>query len=235
VKPDIPGAPSGVQSAAPSVVTGESGLSLFSEKTGIPTAWMAQGTDGCYALNAAAAKQRAETLWDGVRETRSLPVFTAPIENSGDVAAVGFAVKGSFLLADFPSEMKLMKVRSGSRPPLEFRYAESGCGDGTFRLLNGGTAYTGAISESAEYTLVLFIKDGGDYDLDGIADGSVTDPAVIVSAEDNEGGINGLDGSGGGGGCDAGGLASFALLLAGLAVAKRITKKNTGMESGSER
>jgi hypothetical protein len=227
VKPSLPGdAPSNVESATPAILTGESGLSSFSNKTGIPTAWMKEGAGG-YVLDSARAKERAENLWSGVTKTESLPAFTANLDTAGDVVAVGLTVKGSVLMAKTPGEIKLMKVLSGSKTPLKFSYDASGYGDGTFMLQKSdGSAHTGAISDGTTYTLVLFIKDGGSYDLDGRADKSVIDPAVIVSAGGTSGNNNGNDTGGGGGGCDTGAAALF-ILLAAVSINRRQKRQGT--------
>jgi hypothetical protein len=220
-KPYIPGAPDGVEGVAPSALADDAGLSRFSSRTGIPEEWMTKGASG-YALDGARARDLAENLWGGVSKTEPLPAFTAGLGRAGGTAAVGFTVKGSALMANNPSEIKLMKVRGGSNAPRTFAYGADGYADGTFRLLGaGGSAHTGAISAGAEYTLVLFIKDGGEFDADRMADGNVMDPAVIVSAGD--GGDAGGSAGPGGGGCDSGAPASLAALAlcAALAAAKR--------------
>jgi hypothetical protein len=221
VKPYIPGAPEGVEAVEPSALADEESLARFSDSTGIPMLWMTKGENG-YVLGGSIAEQKAAGLWSGVKRTRSLPAFTAQVEKPGSTAAAGLALSGSLFMANRPSEIKIMEVRSGSKLPLKFSYSESGYADGTFRLQNSsGTAHTGTIPENTEYTLVLFIKDGGDYDLDGMADGRVYDPAVIVSAGQNDT-PDGNSGSGsGGGGCGAGGFAPSAALAAAVLILKR--------------
>ena len=73
--------------------------------------------------------------------------------------------------------------------------------------------HTGAISPDETYCLVLLIKDGGPYDLDGEANGTVVDPSVIVRAAGggSGSGSNNASDSNAGGGCDGGTLAGAAL------------------------
>jgi hypothetical protein len=215
--PDITGAPVGVGSVAPIFATDRA---AFSSLTEIPSSWLVSA-GGFYGLSESRAKENAGQIWGDVRDTRSLPAFTAMVAQTGDIAAVGFDIDGADLLAKRPSGIKLIKALTGGKKPLQFAYSASGYGDGTFRLQTAaGRNHTGAISSGTKYRLVMFIKDGGDYDL-ASAKGTVADPAVLVSASDDDtgdgGGKDENNGSnsndGGGGGCDGGTAGGFALAL----------------------
>lgn len=69
---------------------------------------------------------------------------------------------------------------------------------------SGTDFHSGAIAANAQYKLLLFIKDGAKFDLDGGEDGKVMDPVALLKVEPV--------GSEGGGGCTTGYL-PFALLL----------------------
>ena len=78
-------------------------------------------------------------------------------------------------------------------------------------LVNGKTEdFTGTIVASEKYELVLFVADGGDYDLDKTENGVVIDPCAILKAESAP--INPTPKTGSGsGGCSAG-VGALALL-----------------------
>jgi hypothetical protein len=224
VRPNLPDAPSGVAAVEPVVVLD---LTTISD-AGLPSGWVTPGKGG-YAVNDARARERAERLWSDVTATESLPVFSASAGIDGDIAAVGFDMKGASLLADRPEDVKVIKVLPEG-DPLRFRHGGADLAnyaDGTYRVLRGGELYTGAIAADDDYTLVLLIRDGGPYDLDSNP-GGVLDPAVIVGAAsdtggspeedpgddtDDDGAGGGANASSGGGGCDAGAFGGLALSM----------------------
>jgi hypothetical protein len=127
------------------------------------------------------------------------------------------------LLADRPENVRVMKVKRGGYGD-SFTYSRTGAerADKTFTVMKGGHVHTGKIKDSDDYALVLYVKDGGDFDLD-LSATRVMDPAVIVKtakpiAE------NQAKNGGGSGGC---GVTSGSLLLAALAVAV-IARRTTG-------
>jgi hypothetical protein len=207
--PTLPDVPAGVTPVEPSAVTNADEL----KSAGLPIGWLEAGRGG-YVLTDAQAKESSKAvLGDGVTAAKSLPVFSASAGNNGGIAAVGFDVKGAALLAASPKDVKLIKARPDEKHR-EYKYDASGYLDGTFLVLRGREPYAGALAPDETYTLVLFIKDGGAYDL-GNEDGRVIDPCVIVKAEEKEAqeeqedSDNAGNSGGGGGGCDS---ASFGLL-----------------------
>jgi hypothetical protein len=223
--PNAPDAPSGVTPSAPEPVRELARLT----DAGLPGNWLTSGGDG-YALTGEKAREMAEKVWDSVEETESLPAFEADAGTAGGTAAVSFSLKGEYLLAGEPGDIKLIKVPSNGEP-IRFRYREDGYEDGTFRLQAGdGAAHTGAISSGVTYKLVMSIKDGGRYDLDGAENGTVLDPAVIVRTGNSGGNgqANTDTGGGGGGGCGSG--AAFALALA-CVFAMKFSEKGKGGEA----
>jgi hypothetical protein len=82
--------------------------------------------------------------------------------------------------------------------------------------------YLGTLHPDVTYKLVVFIRDGGNFDLNGFKDGTIVDPLAIFGTRKNNNNNNG-GGSGGGMGCDAmaaGAIGTLAL-LAGLSLRKR--------------
>ena len=185
-------------------------------RVNLPSDWMTPSAGGGYAINATHAAESANELWDDVEDTTSLPMFSAPASESGGIAAAELSVSGEGLLAGRPEDIKLIKIIPGGSPK-QFQYSASGSGDGTFGVRTmDGQPHTGAIAAGTTYKLVLFIRDGGDYDIDGETDGSVIDPAVIVrtkSSTPTGGGGTQTTDSSGGGGCEAGTSALLALAL----------------------
>jgi hypothetical protein len=112
-----------------------------------------------------------------------------------------------------------MKVLAG-KAVSEFRYAgQSGAyADKGFVIFKDGARYHGPIDADTKYTLVLFVRDGGDFDIDPTP-GNVLDPAVMLRASatgPDSGTPGGAPGSSGG--CDAGwgafGFLALALIAA---------------------
>lgn len=140
-----------------------------------------------------------------------LPLFT--IATSKDIAASAWKVKGVELLADTFDKVDVRKIIS-STESLKFTYKADAADftDGTFTILDmSGKPASGAVDAEAEYQLLLFIADNGDYDLNKTT-GTVADPAVIVKTQEKP--TPTPTPSSGGGGCSAGfgALALLALL-----------------------
>ena len=113
-----------------------------------------------------------------------LPVFAAAVE-PGKTAMVGFKVRGSDLFTADPGKVMVLKVLGDTESDF-FTYAASSASfaGGRYTIQTADDPlYTGAIDANTEYLLVLFIKDGSSFDLDGAVNGEVVDPAVIVKAE----------------------------------------------------
>jgi len=116
-----------------------------------------------------------------------LPIFAADVA-AGKTAAVAFKVKGSELFAATPDKVMVMKILSSTESEF-FSYAGTSAefADKKFTIQTASDPiYTGAIEGSAEYYLVLFVKDGGKFDLDKAANSEVVDPAVIVKTAEKD-------------------------------------------------
>ena len=122
---------------------------------------------------------KASLAGETLEKSESLPIFT--ISADKEVVACSWKVKGALLLADRMDAVDIRKIVS-AKQTLKFEYSANAAnyGDGKFTILTSdGKAASGTIDAAAEYQILLFIKDGGSYDLDSV-NGKVTDPAVIV-------------------------------------------------------
>lgn len=145
-------------------------------------------------------------------DTNILPVFTASASPNGFVAEVSFTVKGKDLLASFPEDINLIGMISASTGKL-FIYEKnvSNFDNGKFTLKQGGVVFNGEIDPNADYELVVFIKDGGEFDLDGVANGKIICSIFLASEKKGKDCIlDCLDGCNAGFGC-------LALTLIGVA------------------
>lgn len=137
---------------------------------------------------------------------------------SGRIIAFGFTVSGdNFGKADSARDIKVMKVLPDGRGVLfkaigEEREIE----DRSCALYKDGEIYSGPVVPEDNYVLTLFIKDGGEFDLDGAENGSVIDPLVVLKAKEAP-----ARESSSGGGCSAGFGGAALLAFAALPVLLR--------------
>ncbi|MCL1874935.1 MAG: Ig-like domain-containing protein [Synergistaceae bacterium] len=123
----------------------------------------------------------------------------------GQVAEIKLEVLGADLLAMFADDIILIGLTSSNTgKKFTFTADSNKFEEKTFTLLLGGVIYTGKIDPNATYELVVFIRDGGEFDLTGKANGEVV--AQVFFAADGSS-------SGGGGGCNAGFLALMMLAV----------------------
>ena len=157
--------------------------------------------EGLARLAAEAALSGEGILMD-ISEIIPFPVISAYVSKEGNVAAVGIPVLGSELMAEQAKDVKVVKILGpdSDTPGKLFGYERipGNFDDKKFTVLtmDNEVMLLGTIQPNTFYWLVLFIKDGGEFDLDGEANGTVIDPIALVG--ERRGG-----GSGGGGGCDA--------------------------------
>jgi uncharacterized protein YjdB len=140
-----------------------------------------------------------------------LPWFEAAVEPGG-IAAVRIPVKGSQLYFETPHRILLLKILSpASGKFLEYVSEDVKYNDGRFTITeNEDKEPIEYINKNKIYDLVVFIKDGGEFDLDRRVNGFVVDPLVLIretwSGDDDDGGCSASYGS------------SISLLLIGLAL-----------------
>ena len=167
--------------------------------------------DGKAAIKKSIIKSICDKLVSGSISTiHSLPWFEASVAN-GEIAAIRIPVKGSLLEADYPRDIQLLKVLAPNTGEfLKYAATVSDYDDGRFTLTYTGseTPYSGYIDPKTDYYLVIFIKDGGKYDLDKTVNGVVVDPLSIVNKTSHSGLINSS-----GSGCSAYGYLALALMI----------------------
>ena len=156
---------------------------------------------------AAAAKEGKLEAGTTVEGMHTLPIFTAAGNEPREIIAAGFAVSGDALFAETPKDVRLLKVFPDDREGrlFDFAAASGDYKDKTFTVLDGTNSVPEKIVAEESYTLVLFIRDYGDFDLDKIDNGSVTDPVALLQTKAPGGESNpGESSSSSGGGCSAG-------------------------------
>lgn len=111
-----------------------------------------------------------------------LPVFACTV-SPDKIAAVSFSFQGSELKAAWAGAVKVLKILgSDDGKFFTFQSEAANVDDGEFALQSDSgdfMASTDAIDANETYTLILFIKDNGDFDLNDTP-GTVVDPAAIV-------------------------------------------------------
>ena len=153
-------------------------------------------------------KALAEAIAKGILHVDSvntgiMPVFEGAVAPDGQVAQLTFSMTGKDLLASFADDINLIGMISGASGK-RFSYTNNPAdyGNGKFTLLLGGAVFNGEIDPNATYQLVAFIQDGGEFDLDGSANGEFISSVFVASEKKG----------GGGGGCSAYGYLALAML-----------------------
>jgi hypothetical protein len=210
----------------------ESEASTIAGAAALPPGSLLPDGDGNLRYNTTDAAIIAREVWQDLEtaEVTPLPLARAGVSGVGGTVGLSFKMKGAALLAGRPEDVRVMKVKSGARGD-SFGYAASRAefADGRFTVLKGGVIYGGAIEPDTEYTLALFVKDGGEFDLDP-APARILDPAVIVGGAPREagGGANGeSEDSGEKGGGKPGGCNAFPAFAAAAAAVCAIAGKKT--------
>jgi hypothetical protein len=153
--------------------------------------------DGKVYLKKEAAERIAKEMLNAEEVlTYILPVFNATVLPGG-VAEISFTISGKDLLAPYPNEINLLGlIFGGGAEFFEYDSRPIEFGNGKFTLLFEGAIYNGKIDPKGTYELVVFIKDGGIFDLDGLVNGKVISSIFLASVKKS-------GGDGGNGGCNA--------------------------------
>jgi hypothetical protein len=200
-----------------------SGIARVLNLASLPAGYLTHDGNQVF-MDSQASEAAAKGVWGvAAAEVIPLPVVSASASASaeGGVFARGFDLDGASLMAGAAKDVRVMAIRKGGAGA-KFEYAASSgdYGDGRFAVLKNGGNHAGAIDPDETYTLVLFVKDGGDYDLSAAP--GVLHAAVIVRTDTGGGG---KQPGGGGGGCST--VSPLALLVAAafLATKGRARKK----------
>jgi hypothetical protein len=185
-------------------------------KTGIPENDLELNNNKLYINWNIAGKIAKELLRADAVNLNVLPIFSSAITVSGQTAIVSFSVKGIDLLATFPFEVNLIGLTSRNIGRL-FKYVKnsSDYDEKKFTIQYNGAIYLGEINPDENYELLVFIKDGGEFDLDGLVNGEVLASIFLAS---------GRTVSSSSGGCSAAiyGYFAFALLAIQIVIKNKI-------------
>jgi hypothetical protein len=172
-----------------------------------------------YLKKKTAERIACELLKVNEADTNILPFFKGTLTKQGYVMSVSFMIKGKGLLALFPDEISLIGLIKTNCNELskgklfEYVNSEDDFDDKKFTILLNGKIYEGELDPEQEYELMVFIKDGGEFDLDGKVNGSVI--ASIYLAREATGGDSC--------GCNAGlfNYGAFAVFVMALLVMRK--------------
>jgi uncharacterized protein YjdB len=160
---------------------------LSSMMSGISPADLHINEYGVITIEDWRAKEAAEKLLSMDKaEVITIPVFEAVLNNPGEIAAVSFQVKGRHLMVDGlisrPENVRLLGMLSAdSGDWYTYTGTADGLADKTFTILDmSNNIFTGDLAPDGDYILLFLIKDGGSFDLDKQADGSVWGVSVLV-------------------------------------------------------
>jgi hypothetical protein len=209
----------------------ENSASRITSMARLPEDTLKLDSGGNLVFDGLAAAAIARTVWpsEAIEDVTPLPLIETNTSKVRGVAEMKFRVPGSSLLATDPRDVKVLKIRQGGRGD-SFAYTDSDSGavDKTFTIRRSGVIFTGEIQPKDQYDLVLFVRDGGDFDLDPTP-GRILDPAVVVKSEAREANsdTNGETDNGreSGDGCGAGASGAIALIALALAAARPLRRK----------
>lgn len=185
---------------------------------GISSGDLVVDASGAITVKAETVRNAASSLVaynETITKVGPLPVFNAKVAKA-QTAAVAYKIKGKDLYATDPSKINVIKYL-GSGEAARFVYAAEAAdfADESYTvMLHGKSTIADSIAADTEYDLVLFIKDGGRFDLDK-ADAFVADPPAVVQTEKKASG-------GSSSGCNGG---FGALLLLGAAMLPLVYRK----------
>ncbi|WP_278548704.1 Synerg-CTERM sorting domain-containing protein [Cloacibacillus evryensis] len=184
---------------------------VSAELKDIASSDLAIGASGAVTAKAETVKSAAASLvaaGETISTVSPLPVFGAEV-TAGNTAAVAYKIKGADLLAASAADVKVVKYLGGGKAEL-FKYAAAAAdfADTCFTvMLHDTDTIAGSIEPETEYDLVLFVKDGGSFDL-AEETGMVADPAALIKTEKKSSG-------GSSSGCN-GGYGALMILAAAL-------------------
>ena len=210
--------PENVEAATPAIKEAtDEAKGEIAESTKIKKEDLVATADGKLTISPVLAKSALEEVMSADKEVSPknvvlLPIVSAAVKKD-NVAAMAFTMTGEQLGAQdgtVAGDVKVIKVLAAGKGG-QFGYAAeaSGYADKTFTLKDTdgkSLALTDKIAKASSYTLVAFVADNGDFDLDAKA-GSVVDPIAVAT----NAAAPAPSGGGSSGGCN-GGFGLLALL-----------------------
>ena len=194
----------------------------------VPVKFFTATADGSITVDPVIAKKTVASVMSddaavAPKTIVTLPVITAAISD-GKVAALAMKTTGAQLGAaanNVVSDITLIKIlRDGTGAKFGYTAEPAGYADQSFTLKNAegnNLAFTDKIDPTATYTLILFVKDNGEFDYDKTM-GSVIDPVAMAMNEAKAPKPSGGSSSG----CSAGvGILALLALLPLAAVRRR--------------
>ena len=216
------GKPENVEAATPAITEAtEEGKAAVVSATKIEEKNLVATADGKLTISPVLAKSALEEVISAdatvaPKNVVLLPIVQAAV-TANNVAALAFTMTGEQLGAEentVAGDVKVIKVLADGKGG-QFSYASAAAdyADKTFTLKDAdgkSLALTDKVAKASTYTLVVFVADNGDFDLDATA-GSVIDPVAVATnaaTEPKSGGSS----SGCNGGFGALALLAFAVL-----------------------
>ncbi len=221
--------PENVEAATPAIKEAtDEAKGEVAESTKIKKEDLVATADGKLTISPVLAKSALEEVMSADKEVSPknvvlLPIVSAAVKKD-NVAAMAFTMTGEQLGAQdgtVAGDVKVIKVLAAGKGG-QFGYAAeaSGYADKTFTLKDTdgkSLALTDKIAKASSYTLVAFVADNGDFDLDAKA-GSVVDPIAVAT----NAAAPAPSGGGSSGGCNGGfGLLALLALAAAPFVCRR--------------
>ncbi len=220
--------PADVKPATPVIKPAtEENTKALAASADVPVKFFTATADGNITVDPVIAKKTVASVMSddaavAPKTIVTLPIITATISD-GKVAALAMKTTGAQLGAaanNIVSDITLIKIlKDETGAKFGYTAEPAGYADQSFTLKNtdgNNLAFTDKIDPAATYTLILFVKDNGEFDYDNTT-GSVIDPVAMAMNEAKAPKPSGGSSSG----CSAGvGILALLALLP-LAAARR--------------
>ena len=220
--------PADVKPATPVIKPAtEENTKALAASADVPVKFFTATADGNITVDPVIAKKTVASVMSddaavAPKTIVTLPIITATID-SGKVAALAMKTTGAQLGAaanNIVSDITLIKIlKDETGAKFGYTAEPAGYADQSFTLKNAdgnNLAFTDKIDPAATYTLILFVKDNGEFDYDSTT-GSVIDPVAMAMNEAKAPKPSGGSSSG----CSAGVGVLALLALLPLAAARR--------------
>ena len=220
--------PADVKPATPVIKPAtEENTKALAASADVPVKFFTATADGNITVDPVIAKKTVASVMSddaavAPKTIVTLPIITATISD-GKVAALAMKTTGAQLGAaanNIVSDITLIKIlKDETGAKFGYTAEPAGYADQSFTLKNAdgnNLAFTDKIDPAATYTLILFVKDNGEFDYDNTT-GSVIDPVAMAMNEAKAPKPSGGSSSG----CSAGVGVLALLALLPLAAARR--------------